>query len=923
MKMKKLLTAILCTLMFMGIMSFNTITVYAVEESEDTKDDGLVLNKTAKYNPETDDYSITLEAYATGEKITTGVTTDVATDIVLVLDQSGSMDWSLDNGSDVSYSKVNNKDIDIAKSYYIRIKPFWLLDYYEYYEYYEVYYCTECNEWYRTRTHAQHTNSTSYNPSYSSFYQTVLNNNSKITTTTRLSALKTAVYTFVNNVITSSKGEDLTNPDDDLDHRIAIVGFSSDDETELMSINGSNSNIPGTNNNQLGVKYSDSLNDKNYVNVLNDMTNNESQTLVLSAVDALVANGATNTDDGLQMAYNILSKNNNSDRKKVVILFTDGSPTSGNGFEKSVAENGIKIANNIKTEFGATVYSVGVFSGANADERGKEPDRDLAQGSGDLPAASNWFMQQVSSNDGKPQKPSYYLSAKDTTTLNDIFKQLSEQINGGSRTKLDSNTVIRDIISPQFQLLENSTTQDVEIKVQKYNQNGTFSDNTEFDTKSIKINIDENTNTLSVTGFDFSENWCGIDKNTITNEETAHGNKLIFSFKVRPKDGFLGGNNVYTNTSAKVYKNQEDIDADSEENPTFIKEFNKPQVNVPIKDISITPSDKNVYLLGSLTGEQLKEHSIVKCGNVTLDLTNKDNYGLESWQTDYVNITTTVKDLKGAPVTDRISGLEVDTTYSIEVTIAPKYDGIGASGDPVKQQRNFGQGNINVYKPFVTVSDSIAYYGDTAPTDFSSNRTIVWKHDNNVADEKNMGNAPDLSLKYDHVGTDVISNGKINTKNDIPVDITSKIGDVDVTKYTIFTHTDCKDITDAVLDNHQFWIHVKTCKLTIRKKGGSVDETYVFKIKKDDSDYTEVSITGNGTVVIDELPVGKYTVEEDTAWSWRYPNPKITYSGTNQSATLSSTKPTDTASVTNMRESQNWLNGFSTVVQNIFGKANN
>ena len=51
MKMKKLLTAILCTLMFMGIMSFNTITVYAVEESEDTKDDGLVLNKTAKYNP--------------------------------------------------------------------------------------------------------------------------------------------------------------------------------------------------------------------------------------------------------------------------------------------------------------------------------------------------------------------------------------------------------------------------------------------------------------------------------------------------------------------------------------------------------------------------------------------------------------------------------------------------------------------------------------------------------------------------------------------------------------------------------------------------------------------------------------------------------------------------------------------------------
>ena len=918
MKMKKLLTAILCTLMFMGIMSFNTITVYAVEESEDTKDDGLVLNKTAKYNPETDDYSITLEAYATGEKITTGVTTDVATDIVLVLDQSGSMKWSLDNGSSVDYSKVEKADIDNTKSYYI----------YNIYtdSFYEVYYCTECRKWYRTRTHAQHENSVSYDPSrpFTTFFQTVLNNNYKITTTTRLSALKTAVYTFVNNVITSSKGEDLSNPGDDLHHRIAIVGFSDGNQTELMSINGSNSNIPGTQNSSLGVKYSSKLRDENYINVLNDITKNDSQKLVLSAVDALVANGATNTDDGLQMAYNILSKNNNSDRKKVVILFTDGSPTSGNGFEKSVAENGIKIANNIKTEFGATVYSVGVFSGANADVRGKEPDRDLAQGSGDLPAASNWFMQQVSSNDGKPQKPSYYLSAKDTTTLNDIFKQLSEQINGGSRTKLDSNTVIRDIISPQFQLLENSTTQDVEIKVQKYNQNGTFSDNTEFDTKSIKINIDENTNTLSVTGFDFSENWCGIDKNTITNEETAHGNKLIFSFKVRPKDGFLGGNNVYTNTSAKVYKNQEDIDADSEENPTFIKEFNKPQVNVPIKDVSIKPSDKNVYLLGSLTGEQLKNGSTVTCGDVTLDL-SQVNYGLESWQTDYVTITTTVKDSYGVPVTDSISDLKEDMTYSIKVTVAPNSGGSGASGTPATEKYNSRKGKINVYKPDVKVSDSIAYYG--APTDFSSNKTIVWKHDDLVANTLTMGDAPDLSLTYTPVGKDAIVDGKINTKNDIPVDITSKIRGDDVTEYTTFTHDDCTGITDAGLGKHQFWIHVKTCNLTIEKEGGSDHEPYVFKVKRKDGsdykDYTEVSITGNGNVTIYELPVGEYTVEEDTAWSWRYPKPTIAYSDTNQSATLSSTKPTDTAVVTNNRTLQNWLNGFSTVVQNFFDKANN
>ncbi len=58
----------------------------------------------------------------------------------------------------------------------------------------------------------------------------------------------------------------------------------------------------------------------------------------------------------------------------MVIVFTDGAPTSFNGFEKDVANDAITHAGAIKTA-GATVYTIGIFSGANATSAGTEPKR--------------------------------------------------------------------------------------------------------------------------------------------------------------------------------------------------------------------------------------------------------------------------------------------------------------------------------------------------------------------------------------------------------------------------------------------------------------------------------------------------------------------------------------------------------------------
>ena len=197
---------------------------------------------------------------------------------------------------------------------------------------------------------------------------------------TRLEALKNAAATFANSVEEKAKGADGTlGTEDDISHRIAVVGFASKsgygDNTELLSIAGSNSG-------SVGVAYHN-ITDQNLKDVLQKVDTSAGQTMVSNAIDALAASGATRTDLGLDMAQRILSANPvqpNEKRSRVVIVFTDGAPTSFNGFEKDVADNAITYAGTIKAT-GATVYTIGIFAGANAVSAGTEPSGDLDQNS--------------------------------------------------------------------------------------------------------------------------------------------------------------------------------------------------------------------------------------------------------------------------------------------------------------------------------------------------------------------------------------------------------------------------------------------------------------------------------------------------------------------------------------------------------------
>lgn len=962
----------------------------------DNGNNGMAVNKTSVYNEDTGAYDITLEAYATGSKIISTVTSDVPTDVILVLDQSGSMGddmgqlvytaysgntrqnsnlyekqdnlwYKLSDGSYVAvtvtsytpitngrnnnwwsgsrytnlwgnkdnlYAKINGEyqKVTVSRSDY-GINPTYtytlpngtkiassqgndaaptISDTDDGYLYLASIDTTQTVYTY-TYTDASGTVQTIGTSTGDSTNFTAATLYSRSTTDsgiTRLEALKNAAATFANSVEEKAKGADgALGTEDDISHRIAVVGFASKsgygNNTELLSIAGRNSG-------SVGVAYHNITN-QNLKDVLQKVDTSAGQTMVSTAIDALAASGATRTDLGLDMAQRILSANPvqpNEKRNRVVIVFTDGAPTSSDGFETGVADKAITYAGTIKTT-GATVYTIGIFAGADATSAGTKPKGNLGQNSNSMNSACNWFMQQVSSNNGTHRTPSYYLSAADAGSLSNIFQQISDNIEtGGSSSTLTEESVVRDIISPQFTLPAGSTASDITLETYACTgkDGDTYTWRQNDTAMGATATIDGNS--VSVTGFDFSENYVG----TVTNNAsvTYRGHKLVIRFSVKPQPSFLGGNNVPTNAGAGVYENK-----DSE---TPVREFPQPTVNVPIQPVTVAAQDYNVYLLGGLTASQLQSDSTVQVGSISLDLTKATDsdhpYGLEPWQTAYVDITVSITGPDGSPVTD-LAQLRADTSYAVSVTVSPKTEPqADSSGTPAAKQSGSATGKVNVFKPTLTYKDGTVYYGDTFDrATLPGYRTSTsWFHNGTDAATVSVtGAEPKLNSAYSYDTTRLTD--IVNTKQDIPVKATISIGDTNITADTAFLHTNCAGETwSHTSGDPAFLLHVRTCALTVTKTGGADGEPYVFNVYRNGDLYTQVTVVGSSSVSLYELPVGKYTIAEDTGWSWRY---DATYKP--DGCALTAGHNSGSIICTNTLKNDRWLNGFSDVIANIFG----
>lgn len=826
----------------------------------DQDDTGIVLNKSAKIQDD-GSYQITLEAYATGASSTT-ISTEPA-DIVLVLDVSGSMD------DPMNCKEVYSPNLKTDNPYYIWLDGKWQEVTWNVKRKFGGYYY----DYLRTKKWESVTPKDSNSDNKWGHIQFYSGEK-------KIAALKTAVNGFINNVAKQSPTS-----------QIAIVKFAGDKRDSV----GNDTYYKN------GYKY-------NYSQIVKNLTAASDSLNLKNAVNSLKPDGATRADYGMELAKNIINSKGVADngRNKTVILFTDGVPTSLSDFENNVANNAISASKAMK-DVGTTVYTIGVFSGANGTPVNSWNGVDK----------TNKYMHLVSSNykyatsmkvTGEATYPvdgSYFLSAGSANELSSIFQQISQEV-GGSTSNLDEKAVIRDIVTPYFNMPAKAS----DVKVYTAKSDGStvkWKAKEPFDgTVSIQ------NNTVSVSGFSYRVNWCG----PASNGGFHNGKKLIIQFNVTAKDDFLGGNDVPTNENASgIY------DKDS----TLVKLFEQhPTVNVPIKEVKVTAEDKNVYLLGGVTTDQLKTGAAVKCGDIPLDLSKtNENYGLEDWQNAYVDITTELKDKDGNAITNDYTGLTEDATYTVSVAVSPKYDGKKSEGTPATEQSgtNTPDAKINVFKPELTFKDGNAYYGENVAKDFTANKVgnTVWKHGDTASTEVTMlSTEPTLDIAY-ALDTDKVKNGKY-TKEEAAVKATVKIGDTDVTQYTTMLHQDCSGDcgweTPTVVGDPAFLIHIKTCTLTITKKGGKEGESYVFNIRKDGKKYSEVTIRGNGTETLYELPVGTYTIQEDTGWSWRFT------ADDNGQATLSAETPTETITCTNTKDKDKdkWINGFSDVKNNIFKK---
>lgn len=976
MKRAKAVSLLLSLSLMMSLVMPGTFTMSTYAAGED-QGSGLELDKTATKNDD-GTYTIKLEAYATGEKtITTGG--EKATDIVLVLDQSGSMTDKMSNYSFKRYSnKTNRSYYDLRHNgngngnlYHLLDDGSYVavsVDYNEYrYEqcpiewtnadyatkgdnlyvktdngYNQVQCIYRFGNYYYKFSIMDYVNggSATTSPgdfegrgplyyrdervdSYEYYYtdqdgnRNVIGNSAgqntspdfplyekyQVSSTTRLAALKTAVTSFVDSVRDKAVNGSA-------DHRIAVVGFATGDENygqwQYPLYNNTEVFIGANQYNYAGNKRAGATSDEkaaaHYKDALQKMKETTGYNNVIASKNALSANGATYPEFGLEMAKgifdaNYLTETEKAKRKRIVILFTDGVP-GWSSYENDAAKGAVTAAGYLKRD-GVKVYSVGIFEGADATAAG------IADNASNKKA--NQFMQDVSSNNGQPQEKSYYLSAADANTLNTIFEKIADQVNGGSATELDEQAVIKDIIAPSFEFSGNGAS-DIKLWTESYVGDNRWTKDTDPTDARASIEQDQ----VKVTNFNFSENWCG--KITTNGSADYRGKKLVISFNVKPKNRFLGGNDVPTNKEAGIYPN------DTAEEP--LRKFPVPTVNVGIDSINVTTPDKNVYLLGTVSADELRSGTAT-VGGIPLKL-NETNYGLEPWQYAYVNIAVEIAS-GNEKVEGDLTNLTDDRDYTVTVKVTPKSDGTKSEGNPVPKDGKSGSasGNIYVFKPQLTFKDGEAWYGDNVPNNDDLSKNLVegatkWLHGTTEADTSKMGPAPqlDLTCTPDQTGT-------INMKQDVPVDVQVTINGTPVTEHTRFEHQKCEGKTCELPTDKEFLLHIKTCQLTIKKIGGAAGEPYVFTVKRNGKKYSEVTIAANGSETIYELPVGIYTIAEDTGWSWRY-NPN--YSA---SVTLAASTPENQVAYTGeitctnekINDKDKWLNGFSDVVTNIFDKS--
>ena len=241
-------------------------------------------------------------------------------------------------------------------------------------------------------------------------------------TTKRIDALKNAANSFIDEIA----NQNATVKDAAKQHQVAIVKFAGDRTDKVGN-----------------DRYRDGRFEYNYSQVMKTLAPCTSATeqQFKDQVGAIQPAGATRADAGMELAKGQTSKR--SDAKKIVIFFTDGTPTDYNEFSPDVASSAVGHAKEMK-DAGAAVYSIGIFQGADPatypDGQGVSNENKFMHAvSSNYPSATytkawdgyKWsFGDRAKGSDGKDA--TFYKSATNADELKHVFDDISKEISKGA-----------------------------------------------------------------------------------------------------------------------------------------------------------------------------------------------------------------------------------------------------------------------------------------------------------------------------------------------------------------------------------------------------------------------------------------------------------------------------------------------------------
>lgn len=595
------------TLLLIGFLTgFGLMGAFAQEPTN-----GLYMHKT--WTPDPSDPTgakgtIRLETFVTGDKIITEE--HIPTDIVLVLDVSGSMNqniytysynprasqaYSYDSYGDNTYYYLYNGQYYAVSREAERYGGVLIPRYY-----YRLYFTVNGQRIYLSGTGTTTTPPTNVagtgilgNGSSTTIWTGVLYTRTQTSSQQKMAALKEAVKKFVSIV-----AKDATEYE--VDHRISIVKYAGN---RFYNANQSTDN-PATATGAASLTEGNHMynnNGYNYTEVVANRRNaaNDS-TWLKNQVDGLNSGGATAADFGMYKAQFVLAgipADQMEERNKVVVMFTDGEPNHQNGFDNNVANRVIQYAHNLKHswtnggntyQFDATVFTVGVF-----DDETDNIHTYMSRTSSNYPDATNMddtFVQESNS---------YYFTAESAEGLSDIFEAIAGE-SGGAAMNWGSETVVQDVVSPSFQLNIPDNIDDPDLVIKAYapkciGKNGDrFMFDEEIDGNGfLTIGIDEDgnegvvtggaenrlpegivhydtdTKTLSFTNFNFSAMYVAEEKDEQGTPLGIYtGRKLVMLIPLEVADGSWG-DGIHTNGPLSViYPNGDTLNPIPFNNPT-------------------------------------------------------------------------------------------------------------------------------------------------------------------------------------------------------------------------------------------------------------------------------------------------------------------------------------------------------------------